>query len=83
MYIANLITIDEEGFPASRSVVAREYNQDLSVFRLQTRKNTRKIAQIRKNKKIAVTYVDQRGRGGWVTFRGEAELKDRADSGGA
>ena len=78
-FIANLITIDSEGYPASRSVVAREIANDLSYLRFQTRANTRKLVHLKGNNKVAVTYVDGRGKGGWVTFRGEVELQNRSD----
>ena len=78
-FIANLITIDADGFPASRCLNAREISKDFTYLRFQTRASTRKLVHLRGNNKVAITYVDGRGKGGWVTLRGEAELQNRSD----
>lgn len=78
-YIVNLVTTDLDGFPSSRSVVAREIAPDFSYFRIQTRDTTRKVAELQRNRNVALSYVDQRGRGGWITFKGVADLAQRKD----
>merc|ERR1712046_80705 len=75
----SLITLDKDGFPTARTVVPREYNDDVSFIRLNSRKGTRKIDQIRQNNRVSLNYQDQRGRGGWLTIKGTAKLEEARD----
>ena len=66
-----LITADPDGFAFSaRVVVPREISDDLSYFRLNTRPETRKVAEIQKDARCSLMYWDQRGKQGWLTLKG-------------
>jgi len=71
----SLITFDSEGFASARTVVPREFAEDLSFILLNTRKDTRKVGEIQHNPKVSLNFQDQRGRGGWLTMKGVAELQ--------
>ena len=79
MRVTSLITLDADGLVSSRAVQPRERSDDLSYFRIQTWANTRKVAELRRNPVCSMTFVDQRGRGGWLTFKGRARLEERRD----
>jgi hypothetical protein len=69
-----LTSIDEDGYPSMRTVVPSHLEPDLSEIRIVTRIDTKKIQEIQKNKHVSLHYQDQRGRGGWVTLKGDAKI---------
>merc|ERR1740129_1043734 len=75
LHPAALSSVDKDGFPSTRTVIPNFVAQDLSEVRLSTRKGTRKLAEIEANPKVSLHFQDQRGRGGWVTIKGEVTTK--------
>ncbi|CAD7943679.1 unnamed protein product [Amoebophrya sp. A25] len=71
---ASLITVDADGFPSSRIVVPRQVAPDFSEIRLNTRAESRKVAEVRANPRVSVSWEDQRGAGGWAVAKGQAEV---------
>jgi hypothetical protein len=69
-----LTSIDEDGYPSMRTVVPSHMEPDLSEIRIVTSIDTKKIQEIQKNKHVSLHYQDQRGRGGWVTLKGDAKI---------
>mmetsp|Transcript_22611 Transcript_22611/g.36154 ORF Transcript_22611/g.36154 Transcript_22611/m.36154 type:complete len:176 (+) Transcript_22611:43-570(+) len=77
----SLITVDSEGFPSSRVLVPREISSDLSYILLNTRSDTRKVDEVRRNSKVSLMWNDQRARGGWLVLKGIATMqRDQTDS---
>ena len=68
----DFVTVDEEGFPSSRSVVPREGTdyQNFFSFELETQAGTRKVRQALRNPKCMLSYRDMKGRQGWLCFKG-------------
>merc|ERR1719174_2124570 len=75
LHPAALTSMDSSGYPSTRTVVPGFVAQDLSEIQMTTQKGTRKEAEIKSNPKVAVHFQDKRGRGGWVTLKGEALMK--------
>lgn len=74
LHPAVLTSVDQDGFPSMRTVIPAFVAPDLSEIRINTKIDTRKVQEIQKNKRISLHYQDQRGRGGWVTLKGDAKL---------
>merc|ERR1712054_315260 len=66
---ATFISTDPDGFPSARVLVPREYSDDFSRIKLNTRKDSRKFAEIRGEPRVALSFHDQRGEQGWLTFK--------------
>lgn len=71
----SLITYGADGYPSARTIAPLEIAADLSEFRFYTRQDSRKVKDIQRNPKVSLAWQDQRGRGGWVTIKGDAELR--------
>ena len=69
-----LTSYDEDGFPSMRTVIPHEMAEDLSEVCIRTNMATRKVQEIQRNKKVSLHFQDQRGRGGWVTLKGDAKV---------
>jgi len=74
LHPAVLTSFDEDGFPSMRTVIPYEVAGDFSDIRVRTDMATRKVQEIQTNSKVSLHYQDQRGRGGWVTFKGDAKI---------
>jgi len=81
LHPAAFTSIDKDGFPSTRTVVPTFLAADLSEVRLSSRAGTRKLAEIEANPKASLHFMDQRGRGGWVTLKGEAALRPGGEEG--
>ena len=69
-----LITIDSEGQPRARTVVARPPEEDMTIW-IATRPTTRKVAQIGHNRKVTL-YFSVDSESSYVTIMGTATLHD-------
>jgi general stress protein 26 len=69
-----LITVDDAGQPRVRTVEIRPLDESL-VFWFATKPNTRKVAQIRQNPKVAL-YFSVDGQGSYVSVMGVASVHD-------
>eukprot|EP00929_Paragymnodinium_shiwhaense_P050963 TRINITY_DN25657_c0_g1_i1.p1 TRINITY_DN25657_c0_g1~~TRINITY_DN25657_c0_g1_i1.p1 ORF type:complete len:192 (+),score=23.71 TRINITY_DN25657_c0_g1_i1:67-642(+) len=78
---ATLISLDAHGYPSARTVVPRAVAPDLTFFRLHTRIGTRKVTEIGQNPKVSLNFVDPRGRGGWLTVKGDATVENDGKGG--
>jgi len=80
LHPAALTSIDGSGFPSTRTVIPTYIAQDLSEVRIPSQTGTRKEAEITANPRVSLHFQDQRGRGGWVTLKGMADLQ-KTDNG--
>jgi general stress protein 26 len=69
-----LITVDDQGQPQARILSPFDPEPDMKVW-LGTNRNTRKVAQIRKNPRVTLAYFDRPSLG-YVTLLGKARLVD-------
>ena len=67
-----LVTLDEDGFPVVRMMDPFIPENDFTVW-LATNPNSRKAAQIKKNPKVSLYYIED-GSAGYVMLQGNAEL---------
>ena len=70
-----LITIDESGRPAIRTMNPFPPEEDMTVW-MATNTNTRKIQQIRKDPRVCLYYADHNTAIGYVAVTGRAVLVD-------
>jgi len=75
LHPAALTSIDGSGFPSTRTVIPTYIAQDLSEVRIPSQTGTRKETEITANPRVSLHFQDQRGRGGWVTLKGMADLQ--------
>jgi len=68
--ISNLVTIDENGFPAERAMYTARVDDDFTVY-FATSTEMDKCAQIQKNPGIVVFWPIENG---YLSLRGEAEV---------
>eukprot|EP00969_Alexandrium_andersonii_P068226 3008860-Alexandrium_andersonii.AAC.1 len=66
-----------------RVVVPREVAEDLSSVRLNTRTDTRKVAEIGTCSRVSLLWEDRRQRGGWLVLKGTAEIVSTGGQGGS
>ncbi len=69
-----LVTIGPDGHPQARAVDAFDPEEDMTVW-IATNPVTRKVADIRKDPRVTLFYMDKEGLG-YVTIIGKAELVD-------
>ncbi len=70
-----LITIDETGRPAVRTMNPFPPEQDMTVW-IATNTKTRKIQQIRRDPRVCLYYADHKNAIGYVALTGKAVLID-------
>jgi general stress protein 26 len=68
----SLITLDSDGSPQVREVDPFAPEEGMVVW-LATNPGTRKVAQIKRDPRVALSYLDPDG-GGYVTLLGKADL---------
>ncbi len=72
-----LITLDESGQPKARAMDPFPPESDLTVW-MATNGGTRKVAQLRADRRATLYYLDRAG-GGYVTLIGSARIIDNPD----
>eukprot|EP00933_Yihiella_yeosuensis_P006859 TRINITY_DN111685_c0_g1_i1.p1 TRINITY_DN111685_c0_g1~~TRINITY_DN111685_c0_g1_i1.p1 ORF type:complete len:208 (-),score=10.09 TRINITY_DN111685_c0_g1_i1:256-879(-) len=77
----SLISHDEDGFSSARLVVATEIAPDLTIFKINTRAGTRKVEEIRNDPRVSLVWNSQKGKQGWLTVKGVAELGNEDNKG--
>jgi general stress protein 26 len=70
----SLITVGEDGHPQARIVDPFPPEGELTVW-IATNPATRKVVQVRKDRRVTLLYFDPKGPG-YVTILGEARLVD-------
>lgn len=74
----SLITLDESGYPSSRSVAAFPPDEDFSRIVIGNHPNTRKTVHVKRDPRVAIAYVDGPNRG-YLTVIGKAHIDENSE----
>ncbi|NPE30109.1 pyridoxamine 5'-phosphate oxidase family protein [Methanococcoides sp. SA1] len=73
-----MVTIDEDGYPITRTMNPYEPDENMIVW-FATHRDSRKVKEIKNNPKMCLYYADHSEAKGYVTITGKAEVIDDKD----
>ena len=76
--VASLITVDETGYPSSRSVAAFPPDEDFAKIVIGTHPDSRKNSHVLNDPRVVLSYVDNANRG-YLTVIGKAHIEANSD----